>query len=205
VSLEKPWDKPFRALLEEFAGFCGGRIEEPDFPPATTHRYVEASTFFYPTLTTSYGGFPLFIEISERPTGTSRAGSGDLEYIRLMVEAPTRYTLAIVQEHLWRKFLKLLGMELDFQTGNDDFDRRYLVVCKSETDRGFLRLTSTQQSIMNLEPFESVEILPKGIRWSQEIRKKSQLRYASLQEHVRLMVELAKNITTTDERRRWPD
>lgn len=187
MSLEKPWMKPFDALLVELLAAWGGTITGPGAEGARDY-------FFYPTYSTQRADLEVQIRISESPNGQmGYLEAGDnVEYLVVNVTVDTPLSLRVSPEGIDKKLHKLLGLVSEYQTGNKAFDKRYFLHTKTEADERAISDTPVQESIAALEPFALIEAAEKRVTVSRMIKGKADLAAKSVMRLVENTLRLAE-------------
>jgi hypothetical protein len=110
--------------------------------------------------------------------------------IRLFFE--TEHNVLIRREHLTDKIWKVVGLEREYETGNNDFDKSYFLDVKAKYSEALVRSVEFQNAITGLEPFTTVRIRPSGLGWSQEIRRKAQLEHITVGQYANRLLDLVR-------------
>lgn len=186
MGLEKPWENPFDVLLKRLVASWGGEIKRAD------QREI-SETFIYPTYYGNLKGFRIEIEISEFPSREPyyMEANDNLEYLRIHFGVPGNFAIKITHEGLGQKLRKLFHLVDEFQTGNQEFDKKYWLKTGFETDKQLLTNKKFQDLIFKLEPFSFFEISGFEIFWSQEISGKSQLEFDTVNRYAGILLEIA--------------
>jgi len=197
MSLEKPWQKPFEKLLQEFLQQCRGEISRPGSKGELPSWGDDLSFFFYPTFHGELQGQTFTIEISEFPaSGFSDFEAADnVEYLRIFITKPTEYSVQVIHESWFHRLEKKFHLDREFQTGNSEFDRRYYLRSQADKDRQLLQDPRFQEMIMSLESFSVLQVLDSGVRWSQMISDEKQLEFLVVDDYLKRMLKLAATIS----------
>jgi hypothetical protein len=186
MGLEKPWEKPFDALLKRLETSWGGEIKGAD-------KKAISESFIYPTYYGNLKGFRIEIEISEFPSREPyyMEANDNLEYLRIHIGAPGNYAIKITHEGLGQKLRKLFHLVDEFQTGDSAFDKKYWLKTGFDTDKKLLTNKKFQNYILGLEPFSFFEVSGFEIFWSQEISRKSQLDFGAVNKYASILLDIA--------------
>ncbi len=198
MSLEKPWERPFEKLLGEFSQQYEGEISRPKSEGACPSWGTDPSFLFYPTFSSELKGQKFIIEISEFPASDISyfEASDNVEYLRIFIVKPTQYSIVVTHEDWLHWLEKKIHLDREFQTNNDEFDRRYYVSPKSDEDKQLLMDLKFQQMVRSLEPFSLLQVSKSGVRRSQMITDEEQLDFSAVDGCLKKTLELAKLIST---------
>jgi hypothetical protein len=185
MGLEKPWEKPFDALLKRLVTSWGGEIKGAD-------QKAISEYFIYPTYYGNLKGFRIEIEISEFPSREPyyMEANDNLEYLRIHIGAPANHAIKITHEGLGQKLRKLFHLVDEFQTGDSDFDKKYWLKTGFDSDKELLTNKKFQDYIFKLEPFSFFEISGFEIFWSQEISGASQLDFSEVNKYAGILLDI---------------
>lgn len=189
MTVEKPWQKHFVALLETMKNHWCGTVSSLD-------KTSIEEVFVYPEFDCELQGHKLNVTVSEfskliKTTGAWGAGIDNVEYLRITLRVPHTYDITITHEDFHKRIGKLLRLEREFQTGNKEFDKRFFVRLKSDKDKELLLNDKIQELTQKLEPFTIMQIEEKKIHWSQTIERKEQLTFDKIEPIILRLVELA--------------
>lgn len=196
MSWEKPWQEPFASLLNQLSANFKGDISSQKSRPEARPIDTEISFFLYPSFRGELHEQKFIIEISEFPEFAFSVfeAEDNVEYLRIFAIQPSQYSLVITHENWLHQFKKKLHLESEFQSGSEEFDRRYYLRPESDQDQRFLKKAKFQNVVKALEPFSVLEILKSGILWSQHIADEKQLVYSKVARYLRKILELVEII-----------
>ncbi|KPK63428.1 hypothetical protein AMJ83_07115 [candidate division WOR_3 bacterium SM23_42] len=194
MTLEKPWKKHFKRLLEQMTSNWRGRLTGPD-------EQSLAEIYTYPTFNGEYKGRKFIVEISEFPSTPRKPGLGEgmdnVEYLRIRFTVESKYRIRITHEDFADRLGKLMHLQHEFQTGDKKFDRRFFIKLVSQDDRQLMLDAAVRDLISELEPFAIIEITQNGILWSQMLRSKKQLEFETVSRHLARFSKLVDRISET--------
>jgi hypothetical protein len=199
MSLEKPWEKPFEGLLQEISQHYRGEIYKADSrKPISSYDGVDSSYFLYPVFHGELPGQKFLIEISEFPASdiSDLEAIDNVEYLRIFVIKPTLYRITVAHEDWLRRLEKKFHLDREFQTGNEEFDRRYYLRPQSEKDKQLLRDSQFQEMVRGIEPFSVLQVSKSGVRWSQMITDEKQLDFLVVDNYLKKTLELTTMISS---------
>ena len=193
MTLEKPWKKHFKTLLEQMTSKWHGRLTGPD-------EQSLSEIYTYPTFNGEHEGRRFTVEISEYPATPGKPGFGEgmdnVEYLRIRFMFKNKYMIRITHEDIADRLGKILHLQHEVQTGDKAFDHRFFVKLASQDDKQLMWDAVVRDLIFELEPFAVIEITQNGILWSQMIRSKKQLEFETVGRYLdtlsRLMVRISK-------------
>jgi hypothetical protein len=170
MSMTKPWAKPFDVLIGALLGEWGGKRIE-------TGSEAANDLFFYPEYEGTRRGFDLCIRISEFPGGSpgSMEADDNVEYLRVQIPLLATIPLRISHEGLTDRIKKALRLAEEYETGNPDFDRSYLLRAESQKARDLLSNPEYQALISALEPFALLIVGERSLTVSVRIDEAAQL------------------------------
>jgi hypothetical protein len=196
MSLDKPWEKPFERLLQEFSLQYKGKISKSESNGKRPLWGYDSSFFFYPLFYGEWKDQTFTIEISE----FSASMFGDfeavdnVEYLRIFVIRRSSYNIMIVHEDWHHRFAKKLHLDREFQTGSKEFDYKYYLRTQSDKDKCLVANLRLQDMVRSLEPFSAIQILKPGILWSQMLTDEKQLEFWVVDNYLKKTLELTKLI-----------
>jgi len=193
MGLETPWEKPFEELLQEMSQNYKGEISRSE------SRDIRDGTFYfvYPTFHGELQGHKLVIEISEFPGSdiSYLEAADNVEYLRIFISVPTKYSIVITHESWFDRLKKKFHLDQEFQTGEEDFDRKYYLRLESDKDKKLLKDSKFEETVKSLEPFSVLQVFKSGVRWSQVLTDKKQLTFNTVDSYLQTTLKLAKMIS----------
>ena len=186
------WEEPYNRLLEKLTGQFGGEIIK-------TKRASSLPGFSYSYFKAEVEGYRVMMNISEVP---SARGIGAVEaidsvqYLRLWCYFHLKkdYYIRITHEGAVSRFSKSMGISSEFQTGNKEFDDRYLLELRTERDQKLIKHSDIQYAIRALEPLVVFEVKETLVHTSQAIENKIQLEFDRVNQRILGFQRLAKHI-----------
>ena len=175
----------------------GGEIAEVKENPNDSRGISGPATrYLYPEYKSKFEDHLIYIDISEWPS--LRKGVYDsadnVEFLRIRVYKKSDYKIIVTQEGFADRFLKALKISWEFQTGNEEFDKKYFVDPRSEKDKEFLKNVNLQSLIQQLEPFSEFAIHNSQIHWSQEISDSGQISFNNVKRYMEILINIGKII-----------
>ncbi len=176
MSLEKPWAKPFQILVEKLHARYDGKIIVPDAKSA-------GSSYVYPSVVIVIDGLRFEVEITElaEPVLTGGyvgvAARDNIEFLHINVLFKSDYSIYVTHETISDRLEKFLHLEHEFQTGNNEFDKQYLIKLGSREEEKIVSRGEFRELIKILEPFKVLAIISTGLYRSENITNKKQLEF----------------------------
>lgn len=194
MTLEKPWKKHFKRLLEQMTTHWHGRLTGPD-------EQSLSEIYTYSTFNGEYKGRKFTVEISEFPATPRKTGFGEgmdnVEYLRIRFMIESKYRIRITHEDVADRIGKFLHLQHEFQTGDKKFDRRFFVKLASQDDKQLMWNAAVRDLISELEPFAVIEITQNGILWSQMLQSKKQLEFETVSHYFAKFSKLVEKVSRT--------
>ena len=171
------WEKTYRSLLTEMNSAWGTGQSEEEFD----RRFESFGKITYPEFKGHIvdNRFLLSLSdsslqvISNRPSTYS--GGGGHEYIRITFFANHDHDFCLVHEGIYDRIRKTLRMDWEFQTGNDEFDRRYFLDVTEPRSKQLLSERAFQTTIVAAEPFSVIQVTPNYVTHSTEVKTDDEL------------------------------
>jgi len=181
MAWQKPWEKEFNDLLERLHNSWGGNIVRND-----------SKIYSYSIYKGEYRDYKLLLMISEYPypTGDYIEGNDNVEYIQLQILGDFKYQIFIRAESWWDRFQKFIGLQVDYQTGKEDFDKKYLLHIGSGNEKHLVNDFSFQEQIKALDPFGSITMKESYFMITRQVRDKEQLTLANIENLTNRAIEL---------------
>ncbi|MBU0984207.1 MAG: hypothetical protein KKA42_10080 [candidate division Zixibacteria bacterium] len=181
MNLEKPWAKPYQSLLVDLDRTW------PAVNPTRRLSYQKVDPFMalytYRVFEGDFGGERLEVDISEFPDPgyTFLEGADNVEYLRLQLRQKLPYDIKIRREVMIDRIRKAIGLDWEFQTGNQEFDKEFFIAARTDRGKRLLVDPTFQSSVKGLSPFTVLGISPTGLFWSRHISDKSQLTISAIE------------------------
>jgi len=193
---EKPWKKEFNIILDELSQLYSGKIVDPADSKTDSFRVADKDYFIYRSFHGSLNGIEFVIEINELPLSGRQILDGDdnTEYLRIHLRIPTKYKIFITQEKWGHKLQKVLRLDKEFQTGNEEFDKKFYLKPNSEKDKGLLKDSSIQAAINAVDSFAEFKLSSNGIYWSNMITKKNQLNIEIISNTIQSLIRMSEMV-----------
>jgi len=160
MTLEKLWRKPYQKLIGELTEQWGGKVIDPSENDRGGFLQAPPGMFEYPRFFADIEEFHLRVESSELPfLGASfLEGADNYEYLRISAstDTDTKMSLAVRHEGFYDRMKKALRLEWEYQTGYEEFDKKYFILADHRGHPERLRDSAIQQAIMAMEPFEGI-------------------------------------------------
>lgn len=187
----RPWEKPFRALLGQFVSCWGGNVSD-EHGGAPTELDTEES-IVYPVYGGEKNDIPFTIAISDSPLFRPDFFelAGDSKYLCLHLSWPMPCNLEIYRRDLLVRLAGVGRSKIPYQTGDPEFDQKYQIEIRSETDKRILQKKGYRKLVSGLEPLSILVLAPSGIHWALEIESESQFDFQRFSSCVDRLTETA--------------
>ena len=188
----RPWDKPFKKLLDRLVEYYGGKISEPD-------KNKIYKGFTYPYFLGEINDIKAMIHISEFASSKGIGGMEGIDAIqyfriRFYFKQQKDFYIRIRHESFGDKFGKKIHWTYEFQTKHKSFDEKYFLELRSERDKRLIADSNMHDMISLLEPFMVLEIKDTNFHISQEIKNEEQLEFNRFNDYIQRAHKIVKYI-----------
>ena len=197
MSWERPWIEEFEILTEKMLRQRSAKLKELSDKPAVGDIGLG---WLYPQLSFREKGYDLWLTVSDSAGFSDFLGSGGsrVEYLRIFTHRKKQYKIGITHEGFFDRLSKKLHLQTEYETGNPDFDRRYLIRADKPTDRAIMESGGFQQAVLAAEPFETIALWNRTVHMSQMIESAEQLEYENVNRIIGCFVQLLESVDSFD-------
>jgi len=104
-------------------------------------------------------------------------------------------TITHEQRGIVAKLRKTVGLDTEITTGDEDFDKKYLLHCEAESEEvasNFLAPPTVKATILKLEEFLSLALSPDGLQLVWPVTDQLDFSCAEIKRRLALLVDLCK-------------
>jgi len=195
VSLERPWEDEFNALIDQLQAFYSGTLFDPDVPreERLANRPQMEFVWAYKSFEAIVGDHKIMIEISDSPLGEGGSVlTGDsLQFLLVSTSAVTGGSFGIREEGGWDRFLKAARLAWEHQTGDAEFDRRFFIMGDHKDKPDMMNRPELRTIVIEAAPFEMIHFTRSRVCISDMIVRNKTLNMDHAQRRIREIAALA--------------
>ena len=197
MSWERPWINEFEKLTKKMVDQRSAQVKELSDKPTSGDIGL---AWLYPRLSFHEKGCDLWLTVSDSSGFGEFLGSGGsrVEYLRIFTRREKQYKVGITHEGFFDRLSKKLHIQTEYETGNPDFDSRYLIRADNPTDRAIIESGGFQQAVLGGEPFETVALWNHTAHMSQMIEAAELLEYENASHFISRFVQLLRAVDGFD-------